>query len=225
MGESMWLNLEQYLNKINEDSEQYYEYSEFILKLTADMMPLDFDTLFNNGNKIIKFEIGFGNGDSIIELAKRNPHINYFGIDRKMDRIRTALSKVNRSKLPNLLIARTGTDYLLEMVNEKSLDEIIMNFPDPWPKKRHHKKRTVNNDFIKVIHKLLKDDGVYRFSSDHPEYSEEVIDLFKETDLFRNLYAPEDFKKKIKDRVMTQFEKHKTKEGWMIHHMKYGKVD
>ncbi|PID27369.1 MAG: tRNA (guanosine(46)-N7)-methyltransferase TrmB [Candidatus Cloacimonadota bacterium] len=221
----MWLNLEQYLEKIDQDNEKYYDYSDFHIKLTADMMPLDFNSLFKNDNKILKFEIGFGNGDSLIELARRNPHINYFGIDRKMDRIRTALSKVNRSKLPNLLIARTGTDYLNEMINRESFDEIIMNFPDPWPKKRHHKKRTVNPSFIKVLHSLLKKDGVFRFSSDHPEYSNEVIELFKESDLFENLYAPLDYKSEIEDRIMTQFEKHKTREGWEIHHMKYRKVE
>ncbi|MBN1970940.1 MAG: tRNA (guanosine(46)-N7)-methyltransferase TrmB [Candidatus Delongbacteria bacterium] len=219
----MWLNLEAYLEKINSDSEKYYEFSEFVIKLTHDMMPLDLNKLFNNDNKIFKFEIGFGNGDSIIELARRNPHINYFGFDRKMDRVRTALSKINRNALPNLLVARCGTDYLLDMFPHDFFEEIIMNFPDPWPKKKHNKKRTVNGEFVKVIHRLLKNDGVFRFSSDHVDYSFNVYHILSNSGLFDNSYFPEHYKTEIKDRVMTQFEKHKTRDGLTIHHMKFRK--
>lgn len=221
----MWLSLEDYLKKINSDSEKYYEFNENILKVTTEILPLNFKEIFNNENKILKFEIGFGNGDSLIKLALQNPEINYFGIDRKMDRIRTALSKLNnKEKISNLQIARFGTDYLLSMIPENSFHEIIMNFPDPWPKKKHHKNRTVNDEFIAVIHKLLKNDGIFRFSSDHVDYSFQVIDLFNRTELFKNIYHPAHYRTEVNNRIETQFEKHKKREGFTIHHMKYLKV-
>ncbi|MCK4979734.1 MAG: tRNA (guanosine(46)-N7)-methyltransferase TrmB, partial [Candidatus Delongbacteria bacterium] len=211
--------------KINNDSKKYYEFNENILEVSMGILPLNFMQLFDNGNKILKFEIGFGNGDSLIKLAQKNPNINYFGIDRKMDRIRTTLSKLNHSdKIPNLIISRFGTDYLLEMIPEGSFDEIIMNFPDPWPKKKHHKNRTVSEDFLTVLHKLLKDDGIFRLSSDHNEYSFEVIDVFNRSNLFKNLYHPAHYRTEVSNRVETQFEKHKKREGFTIHHMKYLKV-
>ena len=221
----MWLSLEDYLRKVNDNSKRYYEFNENILEVTKEILPLDFKQLFMNDNKILKFEIGFGNGDSLIRLARQNPHINYFGIDRKMDRIRTTLSKLNRSdKIPNLIISRFGTDYLLEMIPAGSFDEIIMNFPDPWPKKKHHKNRTVNEKFLTVLHKLLKPKGVFRFSSDHVGYSFEVIGLFNSSKLFENLYYPAHYRTEVKNRIETQFEKHKKNEGCTIHHMKYLKV-
>ena len=221
----MWLSLEDYLKKINENSKLYYEFNDNILEVSVDMLPLNFKKLFKNDNKILKFEIGFGNGDSLIKLAQKNPEINYFGIDRKMDRIRTTLSKLNYSdNIPNLIISRFGTDYLLEMIPEGIFDEIIMNFPDPWPKAKHHKNRTVNEEFLAILHRLLKESGVFRFSSDHEEYSFEVIDIFKHSKLFSNLYHPDQYKSEINDRIETQFEKHKKREGFTIHHIKYLKV-
>lgn len=219
-----YLSLEEYLNLINEDSEQYYEFThECILKIEAKDCPLDLVKLFDNDNKVFKFEIGFGNGVSLIELAKQNPDINYFGIDRKMDRVRTALSKLTKENLPNLLIARADTSFMTQIFEKGFFDEIIMNFPDPWPKKKKKKHRTVNEKFLSDIHILLKDNGVFRFASDHEEYSQVVIDLFEKSDLFENLYAPELCKHQIENRIMTQFEIHKIKQGFKIHYMKYRK--
>ena len=222
----MWLTLDQYLDKINKDSNKYFDLSEHILELTPDCLPVDLENLFQNDNKIYKFEIGFGNGDSLIQLAQKNPHINYFGIDRKMDRARITLSKLKkRERIPNLVIARVGTDYLLDMFNCEVFDEIIMNFPDPWPKKKHHKNRTVNREFLTILHRLLKKDGVFRFTSDHAEYSFQVIHLFNTSDLFENCYTPAHYKSHVENRIPTQFEKHKKKEGFEIHYTKYRKIE
>jgi tRNA (guanine-N7-)-methyltransferase len=220
----MWITLAEYLHKINEDSRKYFTINENIFQITPEIIPLDFDNIFRNGNSIFKFEIGFGNGESLIKLALKNPEVNYFGIDRKMDRIRTSLSKLNKTdKIPNLVISRLGTDYIEEIVKQGSFDEIIMNFPDPWPKKKQHKNRTINKDFIVILHRLLKNGGVFRFASDHEEYSMEVLEIFQKSDLFSNMYD-NFFKNQISDRIETQFEKHKTKEGYKIYHLKFKKI-
>lgn len=219
------LTIEQYLKKINDDSEKYFSFDENILKVTPELLPFNFSQLFKNDNKILKFEIGFGNGKSLIELAKQNPDINYFGIDRKMDRARKTLSKLENEneKIPNLLISRIGTDYLKDIFRKSSIDEIIMNFPDPWPKKRHHKNRTVNIEFINDLHWLLKDNGVFRFTSDHWEYSLEVMTIFHSTNKFNNLYSPLSYRSSVINRIETQFEEHKKGEGYPIHYLKYQK--
>jgi tRNA (guanine-N7-)-methyltransferase len=220
----LWLGLSDYLNKVNSDSRKYFQINDRIFEITPGSVPLNFETIYKTGNAPLKLEIGFGNGESLIKLAQKNPGVNYFGIDRKMDRIRTALSKLNKKdKIPNLLISRTDTDYLPYIVPAQSFDEIIMNFPDPWPKKRHHKNRTVNPEFLNVIYGLLKPGGVFRFASDHEEYSLEVSEMLKSSELFENAYET-DFKNEIENRIETQFEKHKKKEGFTIFHIKYRKI-
>jgi len=220
----MWITLSEYLRKINSDSRKYFEFNDRILEVADKIIPLDFKSVFDNGNNTIKFEIGFGNGESLIRLAEKYPEINYFGIDRKMDRVRTALSKLNKKeKIQNLVISRLGTDYIEQVIQPGSLDEIIMNFPDPWPKKRHHKNRTINSDYISVLHKLLKNKGIFRFASDHEEYSMEVFELLNGSKLFRNAYDTP-YRNEVKNRIQTQFEKHKTREGFKIFHLKFVKI-
>jgi len=221
-----WLNVQQYLDKINSDSKKYFDFEHSqIVEIQPQHLPLNPATLFANPDQPLKFEIGFGNGDSLIALAAKHPEINYFGIDRKMERARTTLNKIKRtSSLPNLIISRIGTDYLQEMFPDGTFDEIIMNFPDPWPKKKHHKNRTVNNDFLQELHRLLKPAGIYRFASDHAEYSVEIAELFKNSPLFKNLYAPQPFLHQMQNRIQTQFERHKTAEGFTIHYMKFQKI-
>jgi tRNA (guanine-N7-)-methyltransferase len=219
----MWITAAEYFNKINADSRKYFEINENIYEITPDKIPIDFTKIFNNENSVLKFEIGFGNGESIIKLAKKNPDINYFGIDRKMDRVRTALARLNKAEpIPNLKIARSGTDYIEEMIKSESFDEVIMNFPDPWPKKKHHKNRTINDEFIKIIHSILKTGGIFRFASDHEEYSMEVLGVFQDSEIFESLYE-NGFKNEVKDRIQTQFEKHKIKAGLKIFHLKFKK--
>ncbi len=218
----MWLTVSEYLDKINKDSVKYFDFNDRILQITPDIIPLNFSLLFNNENPV-KLEIGFGNGDSLIRLALRYPGFNFFGIDRKMDRVRTALSKLNkRERIPNLIIARLGTDYIEQIFSPSSFAEIIMNFPDPWPKKRHNKNRTVSTDFLPQLHRMLDTDGCFRFASDHPEYSLEVSDLLSGSDLFSNCYDTP-YLHSVENRIETQFEKHKKREGWDIYYMKYRK--
>jgi len=220
----MWITLSEYLKKINEDSKKYFSLNKNIFVVTDDSVPLDFEKIFNNGNKIIKFEIGFGNGDSLFKLALQNPDINYFGIDRKMDRIRISLKKLNKiDRIPNLIIARLGTDYIDQVIKPETFNEIIMNFPDPWPKKKHHKNRTVNSEFLMILHRLLKKDGYFRFSSDHEEYSMEVLSLLENSGYFKNAYD-KSFKSEINGRIETQFERHKKREGFPIFHLKFQKI-
>lgn len=220
----MWLTISEYLKKINNDSSKYFEFNERILEVKQEYLPLDFSKIFGNSNPV-KFEIGFGNGESLIKLAKRHPEINFFGIDRKMDRVRITLKKLNKTdKIPNLMIARLGTEYIDQIVPNNSCEEIIMNFPDPWPKKKHHKNRTINSDFLGVIHKMLKPQGCFRFASDHEEYSHEVFEVLDKSEIFENCY-PEPFRHETNNRIETQFERHKKREGFKIHHIKFRKIN
>jgi tRNA (guanine-N7-)-methyltransferase len=219
----MWITLSEYLKKINSDSRKYFEFNDRILEVKDEDIPLNFAKIFGNSDPV-KFEIGFGNGESLIKLAKRHPGINYFGIDRKMDRVRITLKKLNKSeKLPNLMIARMGTDYIDQIVPDGSCEEVIMNFPDPWPKKKHHKNRTINADFLIIIHNMLKPGGCFRFASDHQEYSEEVYSVLEESELFENCYM-QPYKDESRDRIETQFEMHKKREGFNIHYIKFRKI-
>lgn len=125
---------------------------------------------FKNDNKI-NIEIGMGKGDFIIEMAKRNPNINYIGIEMYDSVIVRALEKLENQDIPNLILIRMDANSVND-VFEKEIETIYLNFSDPWPKKRHEKRRLTSHEFLKKYDSVFKGkkvieqktDNIYLFS-------------------------------------------------------------
>ncbi|MGL4589733.1 MAG: tRNA (guanosine(46)-N7)-methyltransferase TrmB [Mycoplasmatales bacterium] len=111
-------------------------------------------------NKEVCFEFGMGKGDFIIQMAKQNPEIMYFGFELQPSVIVIAGQKILKEKIPNLKLICANVFELgeYESVHEK-INKIYLNFSDPWPKTRHTKKRLTSPEFLKVYQKLLKKNG------------------------------------------------------------------
>ncbi|MCH9621500.1 MAG: tRNA (guanine-N(7)-)-methyltransferase [Chlamydiia bacterium] len=137
----------------------------------------------------IHVEICSGNGEWIAERAQKNPEILYFAVEKKFMRIRKIWSKMKNKGLENLIIVSgMGEDFLDHYLDRESIDEVFVNFPDPWPKKRHAKHRIIKESFLKPVYDVLKADGQITTTTDSKEYSEEMIEVFSASDLFNNLY-------------------------------------
>ena len=121
------------------------------------MNKIDFKTLFNNDNPN-HIEIGMGKGNFIIEMAKTNPNINFIGIEKYSSVILQATKKLDKLELiPNLKLINMDAEKLMDVFNEKSIDLIYLNFSDPWPKKRHSKRRLTHKNFLDKYSKIVKD--------------------------------------------------------------------
>lgn len=114
------------------------------------------NSFFGNDNKI-HIEIGCGKGKFITELAKNNPDINYIGIEMFDSVLLRAIEKQEELSLPNLVFIRINALYLTD-VFDKEIDLIYLNFSDPWPKNRHHKRRLTSEQFLQVYDKIFKSD-------------------------------------------------------------------
>ena len=121
---------------------------------------------FGNDNPI-HLEIGMGKGDFIIELAKKNPNINYIGLEKFPSVIVVAMDKVVSSKLTNILLVCFDATNLNEIFSENEIDQIYLNFSDPWPKTRHAKRRLTSNSFLKTYEYILKDKSTIQFKTDN----------------------------------------------------------
>lgn len=150
-------------------------------------------------------EIGFGMGTSLVEMAKNHPEQNYLGIEVHAPGIGNILDLIHKNKLDNLkIIADDATCVFKNGIAENSLSGIQIFFPDPWHKKRHHKRRLVNRDFLSLMVSRLKAQGVIHFASDWRPYAEAVMTLFLEHPALKNNhqnYAP-----RPKARPLTKFE-------------------
>ncbi|GAX02647.1 tRNA (guanine-N(7)-)-methyltransferase [Secundilactobacillus pentosiphilus] len=115
----------------------------------------------------IQVEIGIGKGQFIIEMARQNPEINFLGIEIQESVIATALRKLVESELPNVQLVETDGAFVDTLFAEDEIDKLYLNFSDPWPKKRHAKRRLTSPNFLIHYQKVLKDDGRIQFKTDN----------------------------------------------------------
>ncbi len=139
---------------------------------------------FDNENEVI-VEYCSGNGDWIIEKAKQNPHINWIAVEKRFDRARKIWLKMQNNNLKNLFVVfGEGGIFSKYYLQESFVDSIYINFPDPWPKKKHIKNRIVNDQFLKELLRILKKEGKAIIVTDDDNYSQEIISHFLSNDKY-----------------------------------------
>lgn len=178
------------------------------------------ENVFDNNHKLY-IEIGCGKGDFIIENALRNPDINYIGIEKYESVLVRALQKVDIIP-PNLrfmcIDALTLSDYF-----NHNVDQIFLNFSDPWPKKRHAKRRLTSPIFLDLYNKISRDSINIRMKTDNKDLFAYSIKEFNNNDFYIediSLDLPEDYE----NNVMTEYEKKFRKENVNINYVKVKKV-
>ena len=123
---------------------------------------------FSNENPVA-VEIGMGKGTFLTQMAKKYPEINFIGIERYTSVLLRAVEKLERAEetLPNLIFLRTEAEKLEDFFAPGEVDVIYLNFSDPWPKDRHHKRRLVSREHLALYEKVLAADGVVEFKTDN----------------------------------------------------------
>ena len=166
---------------------------------------LDFTEIFTNTNDVI-LEIGFGMGGSLVEMALANPTKNYLGIEVHKAGVGNILYEIKHQNISNLLVmSHDAVEILENMIADQSLSGIQVYFPDPWHKKKHNKRRLVNQTNIDLFAKKLKCGGVFHYASDWLPYAEEVLELLENDSKYSNLYSG--FAPRPEWRPLTKFEK------------------
>jgi len=153
--------------------------------------PIDWNSYFKNNNPII-LEIGCGNGHFLINEAINNKDFNYIGIDIKKDRILKSHKKQTVHKLENILWIKGEAFFTLStLFRDSTIYKIYMTFPDPWHKRKNHKKRLFNENFLNLLLTKLNNNGEFFFVSDSLDYYNWCIDILKKKNIFYSHY--EDF--------------------------------
>tara|TARA_B110000438_G_scaffold271986_1_gene290339 strand:- start:52 stop:729 length:678 start_codon:yes stop_codon:yes gene_type:complete len=142
--------------------------------------------IFNNNNRKLIIEIGFGNGEILIDSALRNPNNNFIGIEVYESGIGQCLIHLSDKKLSNVRLINEDAKHVLNYsFKDQAIDQINIFFPDPWPKKKHHKRRLINEEFILLIQKKLKKNGCINIATDWDDYAEQIIHVFNKSKLFK----------------------------------------
>ena len=130
-------------------------------------------------------EIGSGMGEGTAQIAKAHPEADFVAVEVHGPGVGSLLNRIQRENIENLRVVRHDAVEVLEkMVADGSLAAVHLFFPDPWPKKRHHKRRLVQAPFIELIARKLKPGGIVHAATDWPDYAEQIAALFSQSDLF-----------------------------------------
>jgi len=131
-------------------------------------------------------EIGSGMGESTVAIAKAHPEADFVAVEVHGPGVGSLLNSIEREKLTNLRVIRhDAVDVLQQMIADESLAAIHLFFPDPWPKKRHHKRRLVQPEFAALAARKLRPGGILHAATDVPDYAEHIASVFSASDLLQ----------------------------------------
>ncbi len=168
---------------------------------------LDFTALFGGRYASQHLEIGIGMGDALVEMAQNDPVGNYLGIDVHRPGLGSVMQKAHARGLKNLRVMSADAITVLQKnLPDASLEAVYLFFPDPWPKRRHHKRRIVNATFAKSIHRVLKPGGHFHMATDWEEYAQHMMDVMSAAPGFINIAGVEHYVPRPEYRPLTRFE-------------------
>jgi tRNA (guanine-N7-)-methyltransferase len=169
-----------------------YDLLEEIPPENREEQILYFQNMFGNSNPLI-VEIGSGNGHFLVENALRNPESNYIGTEILGGRARKFGQKVEKRGMKNIAVFKgDARQFVWEYLFEETVSEFIIMFPDPWPKKRHHKHRLLQQKMLQMLHYRLVPEGVVSITTDHAMYRDFIMEEFEKSEGFR-LVNPKTF--------------------------------
>ncbi len=178
--------------------------------------------LFGNQNPI-HVEYCSGNGGWIIDQAIKNPEINWVAVEIKFYRVSKIWAKIKNLNLPNLVVVcGEGLNATRKYFPSNTIAKSFINFPDPWPKKKHAKNRLVQLDFTGEVARILNEDGTFTLVTDDPNYSEQMIEMLRQSAAFRSEYASPYYRTDVENYGSSFFEEFWRSRGKVIrfHHFR-----
>ena len=193
------------IGRMTDAQERSYNELSPVWCIPFENKKLNFVDIFGNTNPII-IEIGFGMGDVTAKLAQQNPNINYIGIEVHKPGVGKLLSEIKKRDLKNLyIIEHDALEVLEQMIGDNSVNGFHIFFPDPWPKKRHHKRRLLQRPRTNLLAQKLAPEGYLYFVTDWFEYAEFALEELNQTENLENKY--DGFAEPQEWRGQTKFER------------------
>jgi tRNA (guanine-N7-)-methyltransferase len=179
----------------------------------AKAAPADLRTLFTNVDSV-RLEIGFGGAEHLIAQAKANPRTGFIGSDGFINAIAKALTAVDADKLANIRLHHGDASELLNWLPDAALSRIDLLYPDPWPKRRHWKRRFIQDESLKRLARTLKSGGELRFATDIASYADYALTrVLRSQDFVWTAERADDWRKPWPDFVGTRYEAKAKREG------------
>jgi tRNA (guanine-N7-)-methyltransferase len=183
---------------------------------------IDVRSLFPDSRRPLKVEIGFGNGTFIYDKARAEPDTDFIGIELYHKGIRSLANRIKISHIKNIIIIYANVKKVLaDSIRDNELREVFINFPDPWPKKRHKKRRLINVDFTQLIYSKLINKGKVYLATDSKDYLMEMLVSFEGNPGFKNLVGRLKYSEKTPYPSTTKYEEKSLANGEKNYYLQY----
>lgn len=195
-------------NKISKNKEKILTENWESIGINYRKKKIDLNNFFEKKNEII-IDIGFGSGSFLTSVAENNKNKNFVGIEVYKPGIVSCILKIIKLNINNLrIIYYDAIDVIKNMILNESISFIQLLFPDPWHKKKHHKRRIIQINFVKIIIKKLKVGGLFYIATDCKKYFEYILNLMKE---ISNVINESKNKKFHNVKILKKYNQYKTK--------------
>ncbi len=207
--------------KITKAQKRAYETLFPVYGIPFQESLLNFADVFGREAPVV-MEIGFGMGEATAEIAAQHPEIDYLAVDVFKPGVGSLLRRIQERNLTNVRVMHwDAVEVLQHMIPDDSLHGIHIFFPDPWPKKRHHKRRLIQPPFVRLMAQKLAPGGYVHICTDWQDYAEQILEVLEAEPLLRN--SAEGFAPRPEWRPLTKFEQQGLRDHrgvWDVHFIK-----
>ncbi len=189
--------------------------------VNPDRLPLDPTAIFDG--KDIWLEIGFGGGEHLVAMAERYPEIGLIGCEPFINGVAMLLGKIRKADVKNLSVHPGDVRDLFDVLPDASLSKAFLNYPDPWPKSRHHRRRFVTAEHLEPLFRVMKAGAELRVATDIPDYVRQTLEEVPQAGFVLETRVPDGLHKAWDDWVSTRYEQKALREGRDPHYLTFRK--
>ena len=188
-----------------------------------ERMPLDLSARF--GETPVWLEIGFGGGEHLVHQAAANPGVSLIGAEPYINGVAMLLGKIRQAGVQNLSVHAGDVRDLFDVLPKASISRAFLLYPDPWPKKRHHRRRFVTPEHLEPLAGVLKPGAILRVATDIPDYVRQTLEEVPKAGFEWMAGCPADWREPWDDWISTRYEQKALREGRVPHYLTFRRRD
>ncbi|MDF1763100.1 MAG: tRNA (guanosine(46)-N7)-methyltransferase TrmB, partial [Oleibacter sp.] len=173
----------------------------------------------------VVLEIGYGMGQSLVAMAQAAPEKDFIGIEVHLPGVGSLLNLAEQAGISNLRTYKDDAIEVLKMLPDNSIDTVQLFFPDPWHKKKHHKRRIVQTEFAQTLRRILKVGGVFHMATDWENYAEHMMEVMEAQDGYENIADKNEYVPRPEHRPLTKFENRGQLRGHGVWDLMFKKIN
>lgn len=182
---------------------------------------LDLQAMF--GGKPVWLEIGFGGGEHLVHQAATHPQMGIIGCEPYINGVAMLLGKIRQAGVENLKVYPGDARNMFDVLPDESIDKAFLNYPDPWPKARHHRRRFVTQEHLEPLARALKPGAEFRVATDIPDYVRQTLQEVPKAGFEWLAEGPSDWRAPWDDWISTRYEQKALREGRTPHYLTFRK--